>query len=76
MHRAVCMRYSTLTVWSLQGFNNAQGNDAVLRNKYMHGNYPVPPTSSMSSPPLLCDHLWKPEPGVTLTRRTWTAVTC
>lgn len=51
------MRHSTLTVRALQGYNNAQGNDAVLRNKYMHGNYPVPPTSSMSSPSVLCDHL-------------------
>ena len=57
MRRYTCMRYSTLTVRSLQGYNNAQGNDAVLRNKYMHANYPVPSTSSMSSPPLLCTHL-------------------
>ena len=53
------MRYITSIVRILQGYNNAQGNDAVLRNKYMHANYPVTPISSKSFPrccALFCGH--------------------
>ena len=35
-----------LNVRFLQGYNNAQSNDTVLRNRYMHANYPVSPTSA------------------------------
>ena len=32
-----------LTHICLQGYNNAQANDSMLRNRYMHANYPARP---------------------------------
>lgn len=65
-----------INVRSLQGYNNAQGNDAILRNKYMHGNYPVPPTSAYSGSLLRYIQCKQEQPGGGLTCRTSTAATC